>query len=300
MRALVYSVILSTLAASASASDSVPVNLHPLRDECVRMRVHAETRAFRWDEEIPYPDSRDFVCLESSYGGNVPGPEPEPGDSSKTKEAGGEGKGILSMTFWLEERKKAISFLSRVSTRLPHQWDASVCVDWRDIDSFRLKPGMGKRQNEADRQVHAAAKERPDRLGRIVIPKRKSTVGDALQTIADILVLDVSVMPTLTQPYGPDWGAVLKLPLKPTDVHRRDGLSVQALMDHVAQRLQAVADFRFNSLLFDDEKAAEERRRQDEIFGVISEELDGDEGEAPTEEHRPPQGEEGTPAVAPE
>jgi len=120
-------------------------------------------------------------------------------------------------------------------------------------------------------------------------------------------------MPKLTQPYGPDWQRVLKLPIEPTDVQRRDGLSVQALIDHVAQRLKAVADFEDDCLLFDDEEAAAERRREREALelGLFPDELDGEERppdvERPgleesdaDEERAPSQDEEDAPGVTPE
>lgn len=294
MRILIYSVIALVLAASARASGSVPVRLHSLRDECVKIRVVAESPRISREQalenvEIMFRASGSFVFPRMSGGGGGVGEE----------------SFWIRMTFWLEERKRGFGFVSRVSRSLPHEWAATVLVDWRGIDLFRVSPGIVKRQLDAERRQREVAKQRADRLGWIVVPKKGGTVGDALQTVADLLAMEVAVMPMLTEPYEPNWEAVLELPLAATDVQRRDGLSVQALIDHVAGRLKAVAEIESDCLLFNDKEAAEERRREREALDGNEQVPDllepGIEERDDTDEERAPsQDEEDAPVVTPE
>ena len=274
------------VAATGEDPPPAPLELHPLRDECVRIGVMVETPALTYEQIFALDKEVDLRFPSIFYAG----------DSKK---------GYLSVNFWLAEQAKAILLLSKKSTQPPEDWTASVSVNWRDLDRLiqDANAPIAERLKAEDR-ARRIALERPARLGWIVMPEKEATLGDAFQTLADLLGIEVTATWRLTESYAPTWERLLELPLEATDVQCQHGMTLQALIDCVAQRLggDAVINDEEKKLLFDDllAEAIDRQNRFDWLFekldkkrkeagesGVTTDDEEGpgeEEGEVVTDE----------------
>lgn len=150
----------------------------------------------------------------------------------------------------------AVKLLETIALEPRAEWEITIQVNVS-------RPGLSKRsassREPSDKKQQEQTRVRD--LASRLMPHDNATVGDALQALADTLGIGVAVMPKLVQAQDNDWSALLDLPLLSQAKQLEEGLTAQELIEHVAKRLAAAADFEEHFLVFNDPEDAKERRK---------------------------------------
>jgi len=141
------------------------------------------------------------------------------------------GYGMSTYYIWAfaDEVEKAEEIVRRIAVVPKEEWKIILQVH---CDSKICR-------NYKERPEHAIKAERNKRLQYKINILPNPAVGDALQTLANELITTVVIKPPIVSNYRNDWEALLKTSL---DVDRRkneDDLTLQGLMELVAEQLNA-------------------------------------------------------------
>jgi hypothetical protein len=191
------------------------------------------------------------------------GEEGEQDDDSHTPASDATPEGHLYLRVPPAKFAAAADLLRGVLPERFGELGVELCVNSLGLVGEERTAEEVRETGETLERMQAAADDRPQQLRQVVSVAAEATVGDALQTLGDVLVVEVVVSPALVRAHGDDWQAILALPLQFTEEQLSDGMSVRTLILHVCERLGGTARFGYLSLILDEREEQKQEEQKD-------------------------------------
>ena len=202
------------------------IDMAPLRMDRVQLNLLALVKTLdKQERDNTFADARKAVpALSAGYFESLSG---------------------FNMWIWAfsDRVEAAREVLERIARQPFEKWDITLQVHWgKRVD----KTGE---DDDSEKQGDGAA-TRQERLERQVKWRDEATIGNALQTLGDELRIGVVVEPAVLATRDNDWRVFLSEPLKVGEVGTTDDLTVEGLIELVADQLNATSKMEKDFLYF--------------------------------------------------